>query len=315
MATQERVRIQNAQLAKELESIHSDILCKFPISDYLCDVKSHLGYGRLSRLRRKSAPRRVFRKIISEYDAPVVSLYLKLAISCAITESLELLKQKNLPCDIVHLYHEWFEKVLDEFSTHPDDYYHHGCYSYVMDVKVCTLTDIPVGGAWLVKITRVGLRPFIHGGFRQCLDYLQFLAFKAGGFKPFCVIHTVPRFLCRFNREEMDLSYLRIAEYMKLYPHIKGVYRRSWFLDPKLDTISPELAYLRQVPQQNGAKVFNAGSKKRDIKHATSMSLVRKKLYAQGKYLPTGHAYVWPRKEFLEWAEYKLRSKRRKCRS
>jgi hypothetical protein len=45
------------------------------------------------------------------------------------------------------------------------------------------------------------------------------------------------------------------------------------------------------------------------------MSLVRKKLYSQGKYLPTAYAYVWPRKEFLEWAEYKLKSKKQNGRS
>lgn len=303
MTIQEQVRIKKAQLIKELESTRSDILNKFPVSDYLSDVKSHLAYGRLSHSRRKRAPKGIFKRITSEYDVPVVSLYLKLALSCAIGESLEHLKEKNLPSDIVHLYHEWFERVLDEISTQPDGYYHHGCYSYVMDLMVCTLRDIPVGGAWLVEITRVGLRPFIDGNLGQCVAYLKFLVLEAGGFAPFCSIHTVPRFLSRFNKEEMDLSYKRIAEMMELHPNIKGVYRRSWFLDPKLDDISPELSYLREVPEQNGAKVFYAGSKERDIKYATSMSMLRKKLYAQGKYLPTGYAYVWPRKEFLEWVK------------
>ena len=305
MIEQERVSTQNAQLKEELESIGDDILHRFPIGDYLNDVTSHLGYGRLSHVIQKRKPKGIFPKMTSEYDLAVVSLYLKFALSCAISNSLELLKEKNLTGDIVRLYHEWFGNILDEFSTQPDDYYHHRCYSYVMDVRVCTLTDIPVGGAWLVEITRVGLHPLISGGPRQCIDYLQFVTVKTGGFTPFCVVHTVPRYLCRFNKEEMDSSYLRIAELMKLYPGVRGVYRRSWFLDPKLEDISPDLVYLRQVPQHNGAKVFNAGTKKRDVKYALAMSPVRKRLYAQGKYQPTGYAYVCPRKEFLAWAERK----------
>lgn len=303
MTIQEQVRIKKDQLAKELESAHSDILKKFPVSDYLRDVKSHIAYGGLSHSRIKHAPKGTFKKIASDYDVPVVSLYLKLGICCAIDESIGLLEHKNLPGDIVNLYHEWFEKVLEEFSTQPDDYYHHGCYSFVMDLRVCVLRDIPAGGAWLVEIAGVGLRPFFCGGIGQCFVYLKFLILRAGGFSPFCSFHTVPRFLSRFNKKEMDLSYLRIAEFMKLYPHIKGVYRRSWFLDPELEKISPELSYLREVPEQNGAKFFYAGTKERDIKYATSMSPLRKKLYSQGKYLPKCYAYIWLRKDFLEWAE------------
>jgi hypothetical protein len=100
----------------------------------------------------------------------------------------------------------------------------------------------------------------------------------------------------------MDLSYLRIAELMKRNPRIRGIYRRSWLLDPKLEEISPNLAYLRQTPQQNGAKLFRCSSTERDIKQSLAISPIRRKLYAEGKYLPTVYAYIWPRRDVLEWA-------------
>jgi hypothetical protein len=100
----------------------------------------------------------------------------------------------------------------------------------------------------------------------------------------------------------MNLVYLRIAELMKLNTRIKGFYRRSWFLDPKLEDISPRLGYLIKVPLQNGAKLFAAGSTKEDLKYALAVSRTRRRLYEEGKYLPTGHAYIWPRKEFLLFA-------------
>ena len=186
MTIQEKARTTKDRLTKELESICIDILNKFPVSYYLGDVNSHLGYGGLSRSRKIHTPKGIFKKLTSEYDAHLVSLYLKLAISCAIGESLERLEEKHFPGDIITLYHEWFEKVLDEFSTQPDDYYHHGCYSFVTDLRVCTLKDIPAGGSSVVEITRVGLRPFIDGGFGQSAAYLKFLVLRASGFSPFC---------------------------------------------------------------------------------------------------------------------------------
>jgi hypothetical protein len=218
------------------------------------------------------------------------------------SESLEPLSGTNLPSDIPPLYHEWFESVLEDLSTRPDNYYDHRYYYFAMDVKVCSMMNIPVGGAWVVEISRVGLQPFFSSGVRQFVDYLQFATLRAGGFTSFYRIHTAPRYLRRFNSQEMNSSFLRMAELMRLNPHIRGIYRRSWFLDPNLDEISPSLAYLRQVPLKNGAKLFAAGSTKLDIKNALSVSLIRRRLHEQGKYLPTGYAYIWPRKQFLDWA-------------
>jgi hypothetical protein len=34
-----------------------------------------------------------------------------------------------------------------------------------------------------------------------------------------------------------------------------------------------------------------------------ALFLERKKLYEEGKYIPTSYAYIWPRRAFLNWAE------------
>jgi hypothetical protein len=170
-----------------------------------------------------------------------------------------------------------------------------------------------VGGAWTVHTCRIELGPLISGGAGQFIDYLRFILFKMRGFSPFYVIHTAARYLCHFNREEMNLSYLRIARLMERNPSIKGLYRRSWLLDPKLERVSPSLAYLRQVPQQNGAKIFSGGSRKVDIRSSLSMSAVRRRLYAEGKYVPAACVYIWPRKELLDWAKKQITPKRPDC--
>ena len=92
-----------------------------------------------------------------------------------------------------------------------------------------------------------------------------------------------------------------IGELMKCYPKIKGIFRKSWFLDPDLENVNPEIAYLREIPQHNGAILFEAGTAKSDIRTALSLSPYRRKLYKEGKYLPTVYGYIWPRNEFLGW--------------
>lgn len=290
------------QLREDLASMSRDIAGRFPVEDYLKEVKLRRQfrgyYPYFSRRRQK-----IFAAIASAYGLSALALYHKLALAALIADSLKRLTGENLPCEIVLLYHQWFDRVLDDFSTQPDDYYEHDRTSFQIDVGVCSLRVIPVGGAWTVHICRVELGPLISGGAGQFIDYLRFMLFKMRGFSPFCVIQTAPRYLCHFNKEEMELSYRRIAQLMERNPSIKGLYRRSWLLDPKLEQISPNLVYLRQVPEQNGARIFSGGSRQVDMKLALAMSSARRRLYAEGKYSPAGYVYIWPRKDLLDWAK------------
>jgi len=305
MVTTKQVGQKNIQLQEELNAIGEDIISRFPLSVYLNTIKSNKGLGKLLQFHRVRKLKRSYEQIKSQYGTHALAIYLKLALCCFIDDSLERLSHKKLPNEILHLYHQWFEWVLEDFSKQPDDYYDYQCKSFALDVMICSLRCIPVGGAWIAEIRSIGRRPFYKGGVKQFFSYLYFIIFKAHGFSPYLTTHTAERTLRHFNEHEMNLVYLRIAELMKLNPRIKGFYRRSWFLDPKLEDISPKLGYLIKVPLQNGAKLFAAGSTKQDIKYALAVSRTRRRLYKEGKYLPTGHAYIWPRKEFLLFTEKK----------
>jgi len=302
MVTKEQVEQQNNQLQKELASIDKDIISRYPLSDYLNMIKSNMGFGKLLQFYRARKLRRAYEQIKSQHGTHALALYLKLALCCFMSDSLELLKHKKLPDEIINLYHQWFEWILEDFSKQPDDYYDYRCISFVYDVMICSLRYIPIGGAWVVEIRKVGLRPFFGGGVKQFFSYLYHIIFKAHGFSPYAATHTAERTLSQFNEDEMNKVYLRIAGLMKLNPKIKGFYRCSWFLDPQLEQISPWLGYLRKIPEQNGVKLFPAGATKKDIGYAIAASRTRRRLYEEGKYLPTAHGYIWPRKEYLLFA-------------
>ncbi len=171
------------------------------------------------------------------------------------------------------------------------------------DVGVCCLRSIPVGGAWVVHKSGIGFRFLLIVGPWQLLKYLSFVIRKTGGFSPFYQIHTVSRYLNLFSSEEMDLAYIRIVELMKKDPSVRGVIREGWLLDPNLEKVSPNLAFLRRIPQENGAMLFRRVTTNRNIKVALSMSSTRRRLYQEGKYKPTFYSYIWPRKALIEWAD------------
>jgi hypothetical protein len=87
-----------------------------------------------------------------------------------------------------------------------------------------------------------------------------------------------------------------------LHPDVLGMFGASWFYHPVLDTISPRLSYLRDVPLKGGAHLFfvEEGGAARANSLATSPT--RRKLYEEGKYFPTTYMMVWGREAQSNWA-------------
>lgn len=299
MITKEDIEKCIKSLQNEIDGIDPDICGRFPISAYIDSVKSHLQFRTHSYFSYKR--RKIFKKIKALYGFHALALYQKLSLAYFMKDSIECLEQKSLPKGIILEIHSWYQRVVDDFTRQPDSYYDYMEIDFIYDLEVCCLKSLPIGGAWFVQVRRIGFRLILASGIRQLIQILGYLIFKTGGFRHYCVIHTLPRYLPRFNCQQMNLAYRQIGELIKRNPKIKGVYRRSWFLNPNLEVISPNLTYLREIPQQNGATLFKAGLIEEDIRYSLAFSPHRLKLYEAGKYLPISYAYIWPKKEFLLW--------------
>lgn len=334
--TKEEIESEICCLTEELVKINSDIIYEFPFKNYLAYLEecitsfSHktavsqgngtsplkevtlrsivnqalnvlLGLGRHWRISRRR--RNWFSSIVSSYDSAIICRYNKLVLAFLMKNALDLLPYKNFPGEVVDLYCKWFARVLNDFHERSDDYYSVKEPSFCHDVGVCCLRSIPVGGAWVVCNSGIGLRFILIIGPLQLLKYLFFVIRKTGGFYPFYEIHTVSRYLNLFREEEMALAYTRIAELMERDPSIRGVIREGWLLDPNLEKISPNLAFLRKIPQENGARLFPRVTTNNNIRVALSMSSVRRRLYNEGKYQPTAYSYIWRRKDLIEWSK------------
>lgn len=126
--------------------------------------------------------------------------------------------------------------------------------------------------------------------------------FAAEGAKTWFRIHTDPRDTSEFTEEGWRRCYHRIADLLRSRPDVKGMVGTSWFYDPQLLTISPRLAYLQKDPLDGGAFMLRNGPGEIHTQRATLTSPSRRKLFEEGKYLPTCWTVAWPRKELLAWA-------------
>jgi hypothetical protein len=311
---------------KEMAKVDENFFREFPIEFYVNKVS---GYSKFSGPQYVSPKlKAVFDQIRSKYGFHILSSYHKLALAYLISNSLKKLDDRNLPESITQLYREWFERAVRDFSGQPDDYYSLRNGLFLVDLTVCSLRAVPVGGAWLVtmgratgrlhlfhllsRVLRTALKEIrgkadksdfrLRQEIKEAYCYIRVILFRTRGAKPFFIIHSYGRYLPRYTCREMERAYLRIAELLELSPKIRGVYRCSWFLDPALGHISPELAYLREIPIRHGAKLFRIGTDPSLDKTAIALSALRKRLYREGKYLPTWYAYIWPRIDLLEWA-------------
>ena len=292
-------RIERLQV--DIDALNPDVCSRFPISVYIEDVKSFPQFRIHSYFRPRR--KRILSEIEKRYGPLAYALYQKLALASFMKDSLDRLKSKHFPEGVIRQIDSWYQRVVQDFDRQPDSYYDISKLDFKIDFGVCCLKNVPIGGAWFVQLHMVNPRVFLTFDIRRIKQILGCIVFRTRGLSPYCIIHTVPRYMLRFNCRQMNMAYKEIGELMNCYPGIKGIFRKSWFLDPNLEDVSPEITYLREIPQHNGAVLFEAGTTRQDVRDALAFSPYRRKLYEEGKFLPTVYGYIWPRKEFLEWLQ------------
>ena len=216
--------------------------------------------------------------------------------------SEERAAKRNYPRSMVDQFRLNYDRITKTLIEAEHGTYVHTSDIFLKEFAICRQKAFPAGGAWIadehVGFSRSAL---LGGGVAQFFKFLFFLVFVTKGNAPFYVTHTHLSLVREFTPEARDECHARIAEMLELHPEMKGVFASGWLYDPALEEVSPRLAYLRKRPQENGAWVFRVGE---DIDGgALAKSATRRKLYEEGKYVPTGYLVVWSRKKIISWAK------------
>lgn len=291
-------------IAGRITSLDKNLLAVFPIAKYIECIEA---YPKVSDYRYVSQEvKNICQGIVSAAGEEILDLYHQLLLVTLILNAQGKIQKSTLPQDIKTLYSSNFERITKEIESRDQI----GSYNYAHDkfrknLAVFSLRMIPAGLAKM-HLSRIPRGFIFRKGFAQFIRGITFMLFEIRGFSPLFELHTDsndPELLAEFNEEGRVKFYKRVSQLLKTQQDVKGIIGNSWFYDPKLETISPKLAYITRIPTANGGKLFYMGSDSQCIKDATLKSLTRRRLYEEGKYIPTSYLLIWSRKKLISWAD------------
>ncbi|MCP5106798.1 MAG: hypothetical protein GY950_25670 [bacterium] len=236
-----------------------------------------------------------------------LELYHKLVLVTLVERAREQPGFLKFPADVQQLFTVNFDRILKKIDSGraKRGYYLYSGDKFFKDLGTCRLTLIPAG-AQKLYVGRMGRKFLIKGGWLQSLRGLRLLVFETRGFKPFYRMAMDSRdrdLMKEFNPGGWVRFFKRAAELLKIDKRIKGVCGSSWFFDPLLKEISPELSYLRDTVLEGGARIFYVDTSEGAVRDALTMSPKRIKLHKEGKYHPKIYMMVLPRKRLIKWAD------------
>lgn len=207
-----------------------------------------------------------------------------------------------LPPSIVELYPRDFERILRQIDSFENEAFSLTDDRYLKDLAIVSHRLIPVGAEYAEGGQGIPRRLLFSAGLGQFLRGLWLIYFRCGGARPFFALHAHVLALEDFHLEGWEATYRRLADLLAANPRMKGWLSASWFLDPRLEDISPRLAHLRRVPTENGGALLYVCDDPEGKSGALSRSPTRRRLFKEGKYRPAIYMRVWPRRAAIAWS-------------
>lgn len=174
---------------------------------------------------------------------------------------------------------------------------------FLKDLSVARLKLWPCGAELVDIASGIPRRMLLEAGKGRFLKALGQIKFQCGGFKPFFETHFDARMSAGFSAEGYRSLYLTIAQMLENDAKIKGMYSCSWWHDPALARISPNLGFLNAIAVEGGAKLYPMGTNDQIIAQATRLSKERTQQVRAGTYRPTRYLMVWARRDLLRWKD------------
>lgn len=229
--------------------------------------------------------------------------YNRLAMLRLIDRRLTSKTDDPLTDEIRELRDQHLARILDDMASPRKGFYRHGNDMFAKDFSVCRGKLLPCGVELVDVFSGVGRRVLIEGGFRQFVAGAAFFLRAMGAFRPMYELHFDRRQIAEFNADGYTALYLRLADLLALNPHIRGVVSSSWWHDPRLAEISPELDFIERHPIGAGARLLRGRETAAATADATRFAPHRAALYKAGDYRPRVYLLAWARRDILAWAE------------
>jgi hypothetical protein len=174
--------------------------------------------------------------------------------------------------------------------------------NYCKELSICLHRLIPAGGQLIDPGSGLPRSLLVRSPLFSIPKKLGYAAVLCGGFRPFAEFHTHERMRHLFTPDGWEYCFRRLPAVFRSYPRLKGVLGVGWFFDPQLETISPNLSFLREVSKRWGAIIMRGGVDSAATEGALLMSQHRRDLHNQGMYQPMNYHIVAAKSRILAHA-------------
>ena len=177
-----------------------------------------------------------------------------------------------------------------------------GTASFRAACELVAMVRFPAG-QYHWDVTGLSRRMLLDVPARDLPRTLTSLAFRMRGFAPafFPHVNAWRRNPFVWLEVESNRSFHRMARALARQPQVRGVVTRAWLHDPALPTVSPHLAWVNRVIEENGGLVVANGSAA-DDPNVRENNASREAAVEAGRYQPRYGLVLWPRAAMLAWA-------------
>jgi len=176
------------------------------------------------------------------------------------------------------------------------------------DLAAASLRGVCIGFRLLEPVRLRPWRAASRSPLRQRLGLMRYLRMEFARRGRYSTLHAWRGYREARSTESWETWYLPVAEIVEANRDMVGVVERTWLLDPRLRQIAPHLAARADGLRAMGACLFEIGVSERATVFALSTSETRRRLYAEGKYVPTEWGSITKRSLVVKWArDYRAR--------
>lgn len=253
----------------------------------------------------------VFREgVINRWGREALEVYHRVTMLTLMDAFAERASGFNYPKSIIAQFKINFARIREHIAQSEIGTYAHTADNFTKDFAICRQTAFPAGGCWVIDHHgSFPRRVLFTGGVIQFFRLAWLYLFVTRGHRPFYSPHIHDDLVQWYTPEQAYAYRLRIAEMLRCHPKVKGLAGASWMTDPVVAEVSPKLRWVREIPSKNGCQYFRA---REDIDGgALVRSPTRRKLFNEGKYVPTQYLRVWPRDRLISWATRERRQQSR----
>jgi hypothetical protein len=208
----------------------------------------------------------------------------------------------GLDCELKPDFVDSMHRVLDAVERGGSGSTRMSHDNYCKELAICLHRLIPAGGQLVDPGSGVPRSLLLHREVSAIPGQLGYLLGVCQGFKPFAEFHTHERMRHLFTPDGWEYCFRRLPALFRSRPALKGVVAGSWFFDPQLAVVSPNLSFVRELPLRWGAIFLRGGVDPGATGGALAMSQHRRDLHAAGCYQPTIYFMVAAKSRILRHA-------------